>query len=153
MSDLPPTLRHRNLPLLLLQTRERMLARFRPVFNVHGLTDQQWRILRALHDGALEPRELGHICCISSPSMAGVLARMDEMGLVSRERMAHDQRRVSVSLTPRSRKLLSQMTPQIEETYRSLEAELGVDAIAQLYAQLDAVLQRLEGDNDQAEAA
>ena len=31
----------RNLPLLLLQSRERLLARFRPVLNTHGITEQQ----------------------------------------------------------------------------------------------------------------
>ena len=29
----------RNLPLLLLQSRERLLARFRPVLNTHGITE------------------------------------------------------------------------------------------------------------------
>ena len=32
---------HRNLPLLLLQAREAVIANFRPILNAHGLTEQQ----------------------------------------------------------------------------------------------------------------
>ena len=86
---------HRNLPLLLLQARERLMARFRPILNEHGVTEQQWRIIRALLDaGTLEPREIGEICRISSPSLAGMLARMDELGLVARRPAVQDQPRV-----------------------------------------------------------
>ena len=99
--------RHRNLPLLLLQAREGVLAHFRPILNAHGVTEQQWRIIRALLEagGPLEPRQIGELCRISSPSLAGVLARMDERGLVRRERVAADPRRVMVSLSPHSRAL------------------------------------------------
>lgn len=138
MKSTRSALAHRNLPLLLLQGREHVLSRFRAHFNAHGLTDQQWRVLRAIHDeGPLEPRQIGEICCISSPSMAGILARMQELGLVDRVRMPRDQRRVLVSLTASSRALLAQITPRIESTYRELEALLGREFLDSLYAQLD----------------
>src|SRR6201993_4442188 len=75
-------LHHRNLPLLLLQARERVLSHFRPLLNANGVTDQQWRIVRVLYEvPSLEPREIVELCRISSPSMAGVLARMEEVRL------------------------------------------------------------------------
>jgi hypothetical protein len=77
-ADLPC---HRNLPLLLLQARERVIANFRPALNAAGVTEQQWRIVRALlEQGPLEPRQIVGLCAISSPSLAGVLARMDDLG-------------------------------------------------------------------------
>jgi homoprotocatechuate degradation regulator HpaR len=119
-------LSHRNLPLLLLQAREQVIARFRPILNEHGITEQQWRIVRALIDtGPLEPREIGELCRISSPSLAGVLSRMEELGYIRRKRLEHDQRRLRVSLTPRSRALSARMAPQIEATYRGIEALIG----------------------------
>ena len=138
-----PDLVHRNLPLLLLQAREHLLGRFRPILNAHGLTEQQWRIVRALLGGALEPREIGEVCRISSPSLAGVLSRMDDLGLVERRRLDHDQRRVRVSLTPRSRGLARRMAPHIEAAYAAMEAELGTEFIGRLYAALDDLLARL----------
>jgi homoprotocatechuate degradation regulator HpaR len=129
--------RHRNLPLLLMQARESVIAHFRPILNAHGLTEQQWRIVRLLLDaGPLEPRQIGQQCRISSPSLAGVLARMDEVGLVRRERMAEDQRRVKVSLTPRSRALAAAMAPKIEAVYEALEAHIGRDFIDRFYGAL-----------------
>jgi homoprotocatechuate degradation regulator HpaR len=137
----PSPLGRRNLPLLLLQARESVIAHFRPVLNAHGLTEQQWRIVRALLDaGPLEPREIVELCCISSPSLAGVLARMDDLGLVQRERLAHDARRVLVSLTPRSRALAAKMAPEIEAAYRRIEEQLGAGTVEGLSGTLDEVI-------------
>ncbi len=136
-------LRHRNLPHLLLRSREALMAHFRPLLTAHGLTDPQWRILRELAEqGSLEPRQLCEACSISSPSIAGVLQRMEEAGLVSRERMAHDQRRVAVALEPKSRKILRRLVPLIEERYAALEASLGTRSMQEVYDTLDALLAR-----------
>lgn len=136
-------LRHRNLPHLLLRSRETLMAHFRPLLTANGLTDQQWRILRELAEqGPLEPRQLCEACSISSPSIAGVLQRMEESGLVSRERMEHDQRRVAVALQPKSRKILKRLIPLIEERYAALETALGTHSMQEVYDALDALLSR-----------
>jgi homoprotocatechuate degradation regulator HpaR len=137
-------LRHRNLPLLLLQAREQVIARFRPILNAHGITEQQWRIVRVLADtGPLEPREIGELCRISSPSLAGVLSRMEELGYIRRKRLDHDQRRLRVSLTARSRKLSAGMAPQIEATYRRIETLIGTEFSARFYQALDELIEAL----------
>ena len=141
MNPAPAKLVHRNLPLLLLQAREQVIARFRPILNEHGITEQQWRIVRALIDtGPLEPREIGELCRISSPSLAGVLSRMEELGYVRRKRLEHDQRRQRVSLTPRSRSLSARMAPQIEATYRDLESVIGTEFSTRFYRALDELI-------------
>ena len=119
------------------------MAHFRPLLAKHKLTDQQWRILRELADqGPLEPRQLCSACSISSPSIAGVLLRMEEAGLVSRERMDHDQRRVAVTLKPKSRKILLRLVPLVEERYAVLEAALGTRSMQEVYDALDSPLLR-----------
>ena len=133
--------RHRNLPMLLLQAREGVIAHFRPILNAAGLTEQQWRIVRVLLDaGPLEPRQIVQATRISSPSLAGVLARMDDLGFVARERMAGDQRRVRVSLTPKSRAIAGRLAPQIEVVYAAIEAHIGADFIARFYKTLDELI-------------
>ena len=67
---------------------------------------------------------------------------MEETGLVVRERMAHDQRRVSVSLTPRSRKTARKLIPLIEQRYEVLKKSLGLRSIQEVYDALDALLAR-----------
>ena len=137
-------LHHRNLPLLLLQARERVIAHFRPVLNANGITEQQWRIVRVLLEvPSLEPREIGELCRISSPSMAGVLARMEELGLVTRRRVPRDQRRVRVSLTPRARALAARMAPVINATYRRIEQLLGGEFSERFEQMLDQLLATL----------
>ncbi|HRK37951.1 MAG TPA: homoprotocatechuate degradation operon regulator HpaR [Burkholderiaceae bacterium] len=141
---MPNATRHRNLPQLLLQSREALMAHFRPLLNAHGVTEQQWRILRTLlQEDGLEPRQLCERCLISSPSIAGVLARMEEAGWIDRERMGHDQRRVKVTLTRQAHELGERMTPLVERQYAELEALVGVDALQQVYDVLDTLLQRL----------
>lgn len=144
---------HRNLPLMLLQARERVIARFRPLFNEHGVTEQQWRIVRALLEtGPLEPREIVLLCGISSPSLAGVLARMEELDLVTRERLDHDQRRVRVSLTARSRALVRQMAPGVEAAYQAMEAQIGPELLQQLVDALDRFNARHDDTGTDAES-
>ena len=139
MRSTPRRLVHRSLPLLLLQAREHVMGRFRPILNKHGITEQQWRIVRALLDAGrpMEPHEIGRICRISSPSLAGMLARMEELKLVARKGLVHDQRRVLVSLTARSRSLAARMAPHIEDAYFDMEKALGPDFVERCYAMLD----------------
>jgi homoprotocatechuate degradation regulator HpaR len=141
--DEPPL--RRNLPLLLLRSREAVMARFRGMLNQHGLTEQQWRVIRALLDETpLEPRQICERCQLLSASAAGVLARMEELGLVRRERMASDQRRVQVSVTPKSRALARRIAPLAEAEYLRIERALGPRRLAQVYATLDDLLAQLE---------
>jgi homoprotocatechuate degradation regulator HpaR len=117
---------HRNLPQLFLKARESLMSHFRPILNHFGLTEQQWRILRALDEHEqLEPREICDLCQILSPSMAGVLARMEEMGLVERKRVATDQRRVQVRLAHKGDQLIDEMAPLIERQYQLIEQAYG----------------------------
>ena len=125
------------------------MSRFRPVLNQHGVTEQQWRILRVLLDeDGLEPRQLCERCLISSPSIAGVLMRMEEAGWIQRERMEHDQRRVKVSVTAATKKLGKSIAPLIEREYQELEQQVGVKQLQQVYDALDTLLQHLGRPED-----
>ena len=56
--------------------------------------------------------------------------------------MAHDQRGVRVSLTPKSRKIAQQLIPRVEQRYALLEMSLGLPAMQEVYDTLDALLAR-----------
>ena len=151
MPPRPPGFAHRNLPLLLLQARESVIARFRPLLNANGVTEQQWRIVRALLErGPMEPREIVVTCQVSSPSLAGVLARMEDTGLVARERLDHDARRVMVSLTAKSRALAARLAPQVEAAYAGIEARVGAEFVQRLYDVLDELVATLGDGADPA---
>ncbi|MDR5646952.1 homoprotocatechuate degradation operon regulator HpaR [Burkholderia cenocepacia] len=127
--------------MLLLRAREKMMERFRPLITAHGLTEQQWRVIRALNEhGPLEPRQISDLCTISSPSMAGVLSRMETMGLVRKERFREDQRRVRVSLTDHSIELVHLLSNDLEMEYAVLEQQVGEDVVERVYRAVDALL-------------
>ncbi len=138
-------LSYRNLPMLLLRAREKMMLHFRPILTAHGLTEQQWRVIRALNEhGALESRHIADVCTISTPSLAGVLARMEAKRWITKTRMPHDYRRVRVSLTPSSRKLVRRIAADLQAAYIELERHIGAHQLAETYAAVDALLAGLE---------
>jgi DNA-binding PadR family transcriptional regulator len=76
--------------------------------------------------------------------MAGVLSRMEELGLVARRRVRRDQRRVLVSLTSKARAMADRMAPQIDATYRRIERKIGVQFNANFQQTLDQLLATLD---------
>lgn len=131
----------RNLPLLLLRVREAVFAHFRPIVSHFGLTEQQWRIVRALSEnGEMEQNQIVEACQILAPSLAGVLSRMEEVDLVQRRRHETDLRRSLVSLTPRGKDIVGRVAPLVKEQYELLEQAVGREAIKGLYAALDAYM-------------
>lgn len=137
------TFDHRNLAMLLLEARETLMSRFRPILKEFALTEQQWRIIRVLDGEPSHELEAGQIakrCCILSPSLTGVLERMERDGLIRRTRAQEDQRRLIVSLTPQSCQLVTQISPRIDEQYRLIEQRFGADALGEVYAALDKLI-------------
>jgi homoprotocatechuate degradation regulator HpaR len=135
------TLAHRNLPRLLLQARETVMAHTRPSLREHGLSDQQWRVLRVLGEhGVVETGRVAREAYILGPSLTGVLARMERDGLIRRERDPADQRRTVVQATPRGLKMVERLSETIETHYRWLEGSLGRQKLAQLYELLDQLI-------------
>lgn len=139
------SLERRNLSMLLLQARESVMTMFRPILKQSGLTEQQWRVIRALSEhpaGELEAGQIAKICCILSPSLTGMLERMERDGLIRRSGVATDQRKVMVSLSAQSRALVRRIAPTIDAQYRSLEREIGIERLDEIYRVLDLLLAR-----------
>ena len=134
--------KHRNLPRLLLQARESVMAHTRPSLREHGLSDQQWRVLRVLGEhGTVETGRVAREAFILGPSLTGVLARMERDGLIKRERDGADQRRTVVEATPRGLKLVEKLSRTIEAHYDWMETSLGKQKLMQLYDLLDEVIE------------
>lgn len=137
----PTAFTHRNLPRLLLQARESLMARTRPGLREHGLSDQQWRVLRVLGEhGTMETGRVAREAYILGPSLTGVLARMERDGLVRRERDPADQRRTVVEATAKGRRMVDRLSHSAEAHYQWLEQSLGKQKLAQLYQLLDELI-------------
>jgi homoprotocatechuate degradation regulator HpaR len=132
---------HRNLPRLLLQAREAVMAHTRPGLREHGLSDPQWRVLRVLGErGVVETGHIAREAFILGPSLTGVLSRMERDGLIHRARVPQDQRRTVVEATAKGRKLVEKLARGVEAHYDWMEQELGAQKLAQLYTLLDELI-------------
>ena len=137
---------HRNLPRLLLQAREAVMTHTRPSLREHGLSDQQWRVLRVLGENAhfeegVETGRVAREAFLLGPSLTGVLTRMERDGLIERHRCPQDARSTVVRATELGLSKVAKLSEAIEAHYAFMESELGKQKLAQLYQLLDAVIQ------------
>jgi homoprotocatechuate degradation regulator HpaR len=141
MSTAPTPFAHRNLPRLLLQAREAVMAHTRPSLRQHALSDQQWRVLRVLGEhGTVDTGRVAREAFILGPSLTGVLSRMERDGLIVRDRDPGDQRKTVVRASTKGKALVRKLSTTIEAHYESMEAVLGKQKLAELYTLLDAVI-------------
>ncbi len=137
---------HRNLPRLLLQAREAVMTHTRPSLREHGLSDQQWRVLRVLGENAhfeegVETGRVAREAFLLGPSLTGVLTRMERDGLIERRRCPQDARSTVGRATDLGLSKVAKLSEAIEAHYAFMESELGKQKLAQLYQLLDAVIQ------------
>lgn len=134
---------YRNLPLLLLKAREGFMSHFRPILNEHGVTEQQWRIIQSLATfGDQEPRQLCEHCMILSPSMAGILKRMEEVGYIEKIPM-EDQRRITIRLTDTAKTIYDKVKVDSTAEYQEIEEKFGKETVQELYNILDKMVAEL----------
>jgi homoprotocatechuate degradation regulator HpaR len=127
----------RSLPMTLLRAREAVMERFRAMLRHHGLTEQQWRVIRVLAES--EPLEVSKLATHSfllPPSLSRILKFLSGKRLIRRRSVDDDQRRFKVSLTAGGRRLFRQVAPSSEAIYRNLEETFGEQRLEQLYTLL-----------------
>jgi len=135
-----------SLPMALLRAREAVMRLFRPGLRSHGVTEQQWRILRALaHSGSMEVTELAQATFLLAPSLSRILPDMEQRQLVSRRQVDSDLRRSIVSLEPKGLGLIARHAPYSEEIYAEIAQRFGPERSAQLFTLLHDLEQSLEG--------
>lgn len=106
---------------------------FRPILADNDLTEQQWRILRVIDNrGPIDFSTLSKETFILSPSLTGIISRLEKQGLVTKQRSAHDGRQFYIHMTEKAVTLVEQLRPQIEAQYAALKEALGEKKYEQL---------------------
>lgn len=106
---------------------------FRPILADNDLTEQQWRILRVIDNrGPIDFSTLSKETFILSPSLTGIISRLEKQGLVTKQRSAHDGRQFYIHMTEKAITLVEQLRPQIESQYAALKEALGEKKYEQL---------------------
>ena len=128
-------LRHfsKSLPMSLLRARESVMRHFRKSLREFGVTEQQWRVLRALSTKPqMEVAELARATFLLGPSLSRILVDLDQRGLILREPDPADLRRWMISLSASGTELIDTVTPVSEAIYREISQRFGEDKLGQL---------------------
>jgi homoprotocatechuate degradation regulator HpaR len=135
----------RSLPMALLRARESVMARFRPMLRQHGITEQQWRVLRALHSAheALSASQLAERTLLSLPSLSRLLKTLEDRKAIRRKTHKSDLRSTQISISPIGAKIVSAIAPSSELHYADITRCLGADDVERLYALLESCVARL----------
>lgn len=114
------------------------MRRFRPILEEHDISEQQWRVLRALRDadGPLSAGELAETTYLLGPSLSRMLASLDGKNLISRA-TASDGRTSEIRIAPGGTKLVEAVGPRSEAVYADIEQRMGAQELADLLFLLD----------------
>ena len=123
----------RSLPMSLLRAREAVMRQFRPSLRNHGLTEQQWRILRALTAvDTIEVTELARVAFLLGPSLSRILRDLEARDLIERRTAKADLRRGEVSISSKGLKLIEAVAPTSEAIYAEITNRYGARKLAEL---------------------
>src|SRR5512138_58847 len=97
----------------LMRAADSVTARLDPLMRAAGLTLGQFGTLEALlHLGPLCQRDLGRKLLRSGGNITVVVGNLAQRGLVRRLRQRDDRRFITVSLTEKGRRLISDLFPR-----------------------------------------
>jgi DNA-binding MarR family transcriptional regulator len=133
----------------LFRTSDRMQHRFARLFREYGLTPSQYNILRILRgEGKPMPcLEIAQRTITVVPGITGLIDRLEEAKLVSRERSQEDRRVVNVSITPAGEEVLKRLDEPLLELHRKLLAHFSAQELAELARLLEKARQGCEGES------
>jgi homoprotocatechuate degradation regulator HpaR len=144
----------RSLPMALMRAREAVMQYFRPHHRVHGVTEQQWRVLRVLNKvGALEIADLARQTVLMAPSLSRILRDLEAASIVRRRPVEGDLRRSLISLSPAGVELLAKVAPLSEASFAEINRCFGGQRLDQLFKLLSELERELNSNRRRKEIA
>ena len=99
------------------------------VFGAEGLTGPQYnvlRILRGAHPGGFARCEIAQRLVERAPDVTRLIDRLEQQGLVARDRSSEDRRRSVTRITDKGLQLIDRMEPAMNALHRWLEGRLSL---------------------------
>ena len=105
-----------SLPMLLNRSLDAIMPPYRDLFQEFGVTEQQWRVLRVLWEQKhLTSAQISILTLLPSPSLVGILDRLEKKELVKRLRSSSDRREINITITDKGRELQSEVLPKVKK--------------------------------------
>lgn len=108
----------------------------------YGITHTQYNVLRILRGAGADGRcgrEVGARMVSRVPDVSRLLDRMEETGLITRERDPGDRRHVTARISRKGLATLAQATPELEAVERARAGQIPIGQLQQLIEVLGAV--------------
>jgi MarR family transcriptional regulator, organic hydroperoxide resistance regulator len=121
-----PAVEQDDFALAIVQLANLVTRRLAPLFEEAGLTPQQWAVISLLDrsEDAMSLAEIARAMLVSKQNMTGMIARLEQLGVIAREGDPNDLRSSQVQLTRRGRNLVARLAPAYEEWIAALQGEL-----------------------------
>ena len=121
------------LPILLQKAKEASVAQVRQTLAGFGLTEQQWRVIRASFEyGEMNAQELARRSAILGPSLSRILNRLEDDGILTRRTAEGDLRELTIKLSAAGKRLHNKVQPMLDRHYGDLADKLGTRKAKQL---------------------
>ncbi|MEW4455760.1 MarR family transcriptional regulator [Bremerella sp. JC817] len=121
--------------LNLWRTYDRLKTIEEEVFGKVGLSAQQYntlRLLKSVHPASMPTLVLGSRLISRAPDMTRLLDKLEQRGLLTRERRPENRRVVEVTISPAGLQLLEQLAEQVEQCHARQLGHLSPAQLKQL---------------------
>lgn len=128
---------------LLREARSVHKQHLQPYLRKIGVTEDQWRVLRALSKNSdviatgIDAKNISLKSGIMASSLTGVLARMERDELITRSRNLNDGRYITVKATPLGLKKAQKISDVTQDYYKALSKAMGDNNMNTLYSLLN----------------
>ena len=121
----------------------------RQLLTEHGLSSPQIGTLRVLaKHGHSTPTDLADALHLSPQTMAGILQRLEQRGLIQRERDTADRRSFLVQMTDQGKQAEAKAPPLLRDEFTSQLAKLPVWEQSMMLATLQRIAQMMHAEED-----
>ncbi len=136
--------------LNVMRTNDQFQNRFGRLFRDYGLTSSQYNVLRILRgEGKPMPcLEVADRMIQVVPAITGLIDRLQNQELVSRERCTEDRRVVYVEITKKALTLLKRMDEPVNQLHKRLVGHLRRSELKELSRLLEKARLSLSGIDD-----
>src|SRR5689334_20957491 len=122
-----------------IQLGNLLMRHLAPVLEKSNVTPQQWAVLATIGSEPINMANVARKLAVSKQNMTGMMARLEQLGLIERSENPNDLRSSQVQLTRRGRALIEKLTPAYDEWQK----ELGRDVPERDMQTLRRVINRL----------
>src|SRR5437870_5675751 len=125
--------------LNLWRTYDRLRVLEEELFSLHGLTPQQYnalRLLRGEHPEKIRTLDLASRLVSRAPDITRLLDKLEQRGLVERDRPANNRRVVRIGITPAGQALLRQLREPVRACHARQLGHLSRKALKGLVVML-----------------